>query len=488
MPFGIDATVLEKVGVGSKKDQDQVVILLKTCATLVHPNVSNSLTQFGRNLKRKMEEMDELMSENARLVQDTRDEDAHILEMTSENNTLRQQLAETKARMIKFKEEATDLREIQKRATKTSAEYLTQITALTAENKTNTDEWEHRCALAKRETNAAKKRCGRLEEENTFLKKSCEQKTAEVKKATADLNTLKKTIETTLDERESAMIELTSQAFESRTALETMRIAMDTMKNQATSDIDDMRSALNEKQARIAQMIDTKDHFMLTTRSTIEAEYQPIINHMTSTIQRFQSLPSFSDKIVGLPSICPVPTTSGYVDSFRNIILFWQSNPSDSEGKLNASFVCAMTGYSTSIASVEQIYLIRSIAADLHLPLQPPFLLQFRDCDEWIELPFHEQLAMASMVCKIFRRRTVDPSVDHQIVMGGQFILTTTLKDSVMDFHLTPLNRASPPPTTRIILTEPMLFDGMEFANSELVPCVVGQLSGGAPLASLNNV
>ena len=476
----IDASIFQKIGMDNPIDQERVNVVLQTCTALVHPDVSKSLVAFGRCLKRKMEEMDTLLEDNHRLLEVSRgdDEEFDALKnthdvITAENTALKQQIQEMKDRMRRYHEEAKDLREIQKKATKSTAEIQNQLTALHAEKTVMKEEHEHALVTAKRQSNALKKQVKLLETDNQFLTKSNESKTAELKKAQKDFKNLNTEFHQSLDEKEATMIELIANSTHAKAALRDAVLELERTKTQAAADMDDARSELQRKDEHIAFITEHHQQREQMIRVGIHSEYQPMYEHLTGIVNRFQSAFSFRDKMVGMPSICPVPTKSGYIDSFRNIVQYWMSNPTESEGELHATFPCRITGYATALASIEQIYLIHSIAADMSLPLQPPFVLQCQGDSEdcWEELAFHEQLAMAATICKIYRRKSVNAEVDHHIVMSGRYVLSFSFTQApdtshVMNFHLTPLGDR-PPPATRMILTEPMLFDGMRFANAE---------------------
>jgi hypothetical protein len=232
-----------------------------------------------------------------------------------------------------------------------------------------------------------------------------------------------------------------------------------------------MRNEIEGKQMQISTMMAGKDEFVNKARVEIHAEYQIIIDSMNESIMRSQAMFSLQDKTTGLPAICPIPTKSGFIDSFRNIMLQWMAFPCDNEGELHASFRCSVTGIPTAIASVEQLNLIRGIAFDLNLAIKPPLYLEYANetTGQWEEFSFIEQVVMISKICKIYRRKAADCSIDHLIVANGNFLLTfhfQSIGDGQwsMGMRLMPL-MAKSIPATRMVLTEPLAFEGLHFTN-----------------------
>ena len=465
----IDTSVLEKVGMDNAHERTQVVEVINACTTLLGQERNNSLLLFGRSLKRKIDEVDAVFLDNQRLLMETKRTEEDMLdfqtkatELSDENYKLKQQIEGLRNTMARLKEEAKDLREIQKQSGKSTADLRDKITNLTTELKSCDEKWQDKYAEVKKERSHFKKKTAALERENANLKKMCDQKSEEAKK-------LSDTIQENFDKRESELIEFNSKALETREAL---RKEMDESKLKLQLEIDDMRNELEGKAMQISLMTASKNDFMQKTRADLHAEYQIIVDSLNQIITRSQAMSSFQDKTTGLPAVCPIPTKSGFIDSFHNIMSQWMSTPSDNEGELHASFRCAVTGAPTSVASVEQVTLVRAIACDMNYPVKPPLYLEIfnETSNQWEEFSFIEQLTMISKMCKIYRRKTMDGTVDHLVVANGQYLLTfqfNTFPDgrSSMAFRLMPLASNFVPPI-RLVVTEPVPFEGLEFMHA----------------------
>jgi hypothetical protein len=170
--------------------------------------------------------------------------------------------------------------------------------------------------------------------------------------------------------------------------------------------------------------------------------------------------------------MCPIPTKTGCIDSLRNIMVQWKTMPCDNEGELHASFRCPLTGFTTSIASSEQMHLVRSIAFDAGLIIKPPFYIEYFDAtrEVWEEFLFSEQVTMISKVCKIFRRKITDCTTDHLVVANGKILLTFHMQQTgeelwALGFNLKSLVSVNVAFPIRMIVTDPFQFEGLEFAH-----------------------
>ena len=470
----LDESTLQKVGMENDVERNHVADVINGCTVLIGPERNNSLVLFGRSLKRKVEEIDTIIEDNNRLVAESRRNDDEYSaairsteQLTKTNEDLVAQIDTQNQTIARLTEEAKDLRKIQKEAGKTTGHLHEKISALSNENAALHESWQTRFVALKTEKGQIKRQLDAITGKATKCKQTLERKTSELARLQLELKAKESSFQTTLDEREATMIELSNAGHESRRNLESAHAEITGLKHE----LQELRSELSTKTLQLSTMEASNDEFMRVTRSDIHEEYKAAFNTMHDALCRIQSMPTFRDKTNGYQSSCPVPTRTGYIDSLLNIMLQWISTPCDNEGEVHASFRCPISGFATSIASSEQMNLIRSIAIDTGICTNPPFYLQFLDPvgDAWTEFTFTEQVGMISKVCKIYRRKMVDSASDHLVVAGGNMLLTFHLYHTAeaqwtLAFNLKSLVSADPPPRVRIIITDPFPFDGLIFA------------------------
>ena len=459
----LDVGTLEKVGMENVTERNHVAEVINACTILLGQERNNSLVLFGRSLKRKVEEHDSVLEDNQRLVAESHRNDEEYSAMTKSNEELvkaneilTQKVNTQQETIVRLTEEAKDLRKIQKQAGRTTAELHARMSAISNEKVALDESWQAKFITLRGEKSQLKKQHDELASKATKYKQALERKTSELQKVQLEMRTKESSFQTTLDERESTMIELSSAAHEHQQHVERAQAEITSLKHE----LQEVRSELANKTAELG-----------TVRAEIHAEYKDLYDTMNDTLCRVQAMPTFRDKTNGFQASCPVPTRTGFIDSLRNVILQWNSTPSDNEGEIHASFRCPITGFTTSIASSEQMNLIRSIAFDAGLSTNPPFYIQYLDPirDSWEEFTFAEQVAMISRVCKIFRRKVVDSASDHLVVANGNMLLTFYLYQTddahwTLAFHLKSLVSTDPPPRVRMIITDPFPFDGLIFA------------------------
>lgn len=135
---------------------------------------------------------------------------------------------------------------------------------------------------------------------------------------------------------------------------------------------------------------------------------------------------SFNDAITGEMAVCPIPTRDGHIVSLKTILMQWKCYPSDYEGDFCSTFKSISTNSPTSIASVEQVQLIREIANDIGINLTMPIQIQYTGFNTWCDFMFCEQIAVLSRICKMIRCKcTLRP--EKIIVSGGLRTLSLRL-------------------------------------------------------------
>jgi len=143
--------------------------------------------------------------------------------LSSEVAALKAQLRAERERMQRYREEAHDLREIQKQVSKTTGDLNSRISALNVELATSDGKWDRKCADAKRELSNVKRANSRLVEEVATLRKAVERKTAEAKTAKEQVKALNADLHRLSDEREGAVSEITDRALQFQAELEQAR-------------------------------------------------------------------------------------------------------------------------------------------------------------------------------------------------------------------------------------------------------------------------
>ena len=487
----LDASILQKVGMENDVERNHVADVINGCTVLIGQERNNSLVLFGRSLKRKVEEIDTILEDNQRLVAESQrndDEYSAVLksneQLTKANEDLAAQIDAHKQTIARLTEEARDLRAIQKQAGKTTGELHERISALSNENAALHESWQNKFVALKTEKGQIKRQLDAITGKATKCKQALERKTSELARLQLELKAKESSFQTTLDERESTMIELSNAGHESRRNLDSAHAEITGLKHE----LQELRSELSTKTLQLSNLEANNQEFTRITRADIHEEYKATLDTMHDALCRLQSMPTFRDKTNGYQASCPVPTRTGYIDSLLNIMLQWISTPCDNEGEIHASFRCPISGFATSIASSEQMNLIRNIAFDTGICTNPPFYLQFLDPvgDTWTEFTFTEQVGMISRVCKIYRRKMVDNASDHLVVASGNMLLTFHLYQTgdaqwTLAFNLKSLVSTDPPPRVRIIITDPFPFDGLIFAY-------VADQPGDAPSSDANNL
>lgn len=141
----------------------------------------------------------------------------------------------------------------------------------------------------------------------------------------------------------------------------------------------------------------------------------------------------------GTATVCPVPTRSGHVIQLSDVYQHWVRFPCDNEGTVFASFPCPFTGQLTSLSSMEQVNLIYNIAADLQLFMTPPLRFQYLISGKWIDFLFVDQIAIASVCCKLYRQG-IGRVVEKVLVCHGDFLFSIHITNDVLDFQMQPVH------------------------------------------------
>ena len=154
-------------------------------------------------------------------------------------------------------------------------------------------------------------------------------------------------------------------------------------------------------------------------------------------------IPSAFQHSDGTYMACPVPIRTGRLMSLLDIYKLWIRYPSDNEGTFFATIVCPFTKQITSLASVEEVTLLHSIAMDLRLFTMPPLRFQYYINGNWIDFSFIDQIVIAALCCKHYRVNMRGVVIESVMVCNTNYVFTIHIVDNVVDFQVQSLqNRA----------------------------------------------
>ena len=188
--------------------------------------------------------------------------------------------------------------------------------------------------------------------------------------------------------------------------------------------------------------VDTADEFQLALNRKLEATLMIELikenrDQLQTYITHFQMqahVPfSLGD---GSLMVCPVPLRTGVLMQLGDVYAQWKTYPSDHEGTYYASILCPYSGKSTSLASLDQLYLIDRIAVGLRVSMMLPFKFQHKtSTGVWVDFPLFDQIAIASICCKNYRSGN-SSCMDSIAVCGTEFVLHMHVLNNSVDFQM----------------------------------------------------
>ena len=196
---------------------------------------------------------------------------------------------------------------------------------------------------------------------------------------------------------------------------------------------------------------------------------------LNDQIHKSSQLKSFTDPMAGGLSVCPIPSRDGHIISLKTILNQWRSFAGDHEGDVNATFKSHPVGAHTSIASAEQVHLIREIANDIGIDLTTPIKVQYRGFNNtWCDFVFYEQLGILSRICKMIRAKITGKS-EKIIVNNNMFLISIQLSSAnddnsafTMHLELLDVSSAAPNPAfARIVVNDTSIFPDITFKSEE---------------------
>jgi hypothetical protein len=161
----------------------------------------------------------------------------------------------------------------------------------------------------------------------------------------------------------------------------------------------------------------------------------------------------------------PVPIRTGRIMSLIDIYKSWTRYPSDNEGTFFATIVCPFTKQITSLASVEEVTLLHSIASDLRLYTIPPLRFQYYMNGGWIDFTIIDQIVIAALCCKLYRHGT-SRTVENVMVKNNDFIFMMQISDNEVDFQMQSVqNRTKTIPACLVECVPPDFFQRWTFST-----------------------
>ena len=164
----------------------------------------------------------------------------------------------------------------------------------------------------------------------------------------------------------------------------------------------------------------------------------------------------------GMVMICPVPIRTGYLMQLYDVYTQWKTSPCDNEGTFYATIECPYSGRVTSLASSDQIYLLCRIALNLRVSMVLPLRFQYVSKGNMVDFSFHDQIAIASLCCKIYRSG-VSNGVENIIVCQGAFVLSVHVLNNVVDLQIQATHNSNDSRSACLVATP--FFDRWKFTD-----------------------
>ena len=237
-------------------------------------------------------------------------------------------------------------------------------------------------------------------------------------------------------------------------------------------------STLEQGNADLNAQVRTLSEKLGTQCAGLEESYliaslslQKQVSILKDQLSRATNLSAFIDTVTDKQVVCPIPTRDGRILSLSAILKQWKTTQGDNEGEISATFTYA--GDQTSIASHEQVSLIRNIANDVGVDMTSPIHLQYTqgaNTTECHDILFNEQLHIFSKVCKLIRRKA--PNAYDKLVVNVRShmlcIKSSFVEDSdrphLISFEL--LDHGHPQDTVmevKILINDPTVFPEVTF-------------------------
>ena len=151
------------------------------------------------------------------------------------------------------------------------------------------------------------------------------------------------------------------------------------------------------------------------------------------------------DRIALDAASCPVFLGTGCVMSMRSLVKMWAQGPGLFDGEAHRVITCPRTLEQTFVAPRAQVDFVRDMAQAVGVDVAIPLCFQFTKPPrgEWTEFTFYDQIALASRVCKIYRRRSVEAG-DFVIAGTGTLKVVFALGETILEIPEDDGNRFRP--------------------------------------------
>lgn len=160
---------------------------------------------------------------------------------------------------------------------------------------------------------------------------------------------------------------------------------------------------------------------------------------MAERLQRIDALSSnrqglLYDRIALDAASCPVFLGTGCVIGMRSLIRMWAQGPGLFDGEAHRAVTCPRTLEQTFVAPRAQVDFVRDMAEAVGVDVAVPLRFEFTKPPrgEWTEFILHDQIALASRVCKIYRRRSIEAG-DFVIAGLGTLKVVFALGETLLE-------------------------------------------------------
>ena len=144
----------------------------------------------------------------------------------------------------------------------------------------------------------------------------------------------------------------------------------------------------------------------------------------------------FFDRVSQTAVGCPIFLASGAVISMRSLVDLWTQAPSMFEGEVHRAVLYG--GSNTFVAPKEQVEFMFNMAQAVGVDEEMPLCFEYTmpPGGEWTKFALHDQVALASKLCKISRRKLVDPEDFVVVGAAGAMKVVFLLVDTRLSFHV----------------------------------------------------
>jgi hypothetical protein len=168
-----------------------------------------------------------------------------------------------------------------------------------------------------------------------------------------------------------------------------------------------------EIEEKIAELAAVKAESDSLKRKVAELEANETVQ--TEQLSGIKALKSANglmfDVTTQAPVACPIFLVSGAVISMKSLIEMWVQAPSVFDGEVHRMVKCPRTGVETFVAPKEQVDFISDLSNGIGVSTSLPLSFEYTKPPggEWTAFSLYDQVALSSKVCKIYRRKMIEP-------------------------------------------------------------------------------